>query len=107
MKSPFVPPRFSRSTISEITIVRSTAFAMSYTVSNATETAVNASISTPVWAVVRDESLHPNTGQGFIEVNHDLYPGQRQRVAEGDQLGGPLGCLNSGQSCHRNDITFL
>ena len=43
-----VPPFFSISSMSPMTIDLSTAFTMSYSVSAATDTAVSASISTPV-----------------------------------------------------------
>src|SRR4051794_15006501 len=46
--SPLLPPALSRSSISEMRMPRSTALHMSYTVNAATDTAVKASISTPV-----------------------------------------------------------
>ena len=48
LNSPLLPPRFSMSIMPDITISLSTALHISYTVNAATDTAVNASISTPV-----------------------------------------------------------
>jgi hypothetical protein len=50
--SPDLPPLFRSSLISPMTIPRSIALSMSYKVRAATETAVKASISTPVCALV-------------------------------------------------------
>ena len=50
--SPDLPPLFLSNLISPITIPRSMALSMSYKVNAATETAVKASISTPVCALV-------------------------------------------------------
>ena len=66
----------------------SIAFAMSYTVSAATETAMSASISTPVWAVVSADGLDLDRAVDDGEPDVDVR--QRKRVAERDELGRAL-----------------
>ena len=78
-------------------IVRSIAFSMSNKVRQATETAVSASISTPVTALVRtsDATRKPGSSSSISILHLDL--GQRQRMAERDQLGGALGRHDAGE----------
>jgi hypothetical protein len=93
---PRLPPCFSTRRIFWIFMVFSAALAMSYTVSAATETAVRASISTPVLPTVLAEALNLHTRQGFVEAQFHVHFGQGNRVAERNQLRGAFGGLDSG-----------
>ena len=59
-------------------------------------TAVSASISTPVRPVVL--AMASMSIVRFAEFEVDVHPGQRQRVAERDELGGPLGAGDAGDA---------
>ena len=78
-------------------IVRSMALSMSNSVRQATETAVSASISTPVTAFVADLGGDAKAGQAVVDLDPHLDLGQRQRMAQGDQLGRSLGGHDPGQ----------
>ena len=72
-------------------IARSTALHMSYTVSRATCTAVSASISTPVRESVSTRALQCTAGEVVRGPQLEVDARERQRVAERDEVGGPLG----------------
>ena len=68
---------------------------MSTTVSAATETAVSASISTPVRSVVRTVAVISTASSATVEVDGDA--GDRERVAQRDQRRRLLGAHDPGE----------
>ena len=79
---------------------------MSNRVRQATETAVSASISTPVTALVRTSAATRKPGRCIVDLDPHLHLGQRQRMAQRDQLGGPLGRHDAGQLGGCDDRPF-
>ena len=77
---------------------------MSTTVSAATETAVSASISTPVRSVVRTVAVMSTDVVGDGEVDGDA--GDRERVAQRDQRRGLLGAHDPGEPGDRERVAL-
>ena len=92
-----VPPLFSTSAQLARSPRRARSpFTMSYTVSAATEQAVSASISTPVWAGRAGLGADPHEALVGLHLDDHVHERERQRVAERDQLRGALGRLDAG-----------
>ena len=70
---------------------------MSNKVRQATETAVSASISTPVTPFVRTSAATRKPGRLIVNLDPHLDLGQRQRVAQRDEFCGSLGGHDAGQ----------
>ena len=85
---------------------RSTPLTMSYTVSAATDAAVMASISTPVWPVVAASARirsNPPARSGVIETCRSV---SGKRVAERDQVAGLLAAHDAGELRHAEDVAL-
>ena len=77
---------------------------MSFRVNAATHAAVSASISTPVRARGSTSAGRDGSGSRPGELEVDAI--ERQRMAERDELGGPLGGADAGQSRGDERVTL-
>ena len=75
-------------------------------VRHATETAVSASISTPVWPVTLTVACTTKAGQGVLGLDVDRDLGDRQRMAERDQLVRALGRHDAGDARGAEHVAF-
>ena len=78
---------------------------MSYSVSAATLTAVNASISTPVRSAVRTVAVIGDFS-ARTDVEVDVDTGQRQLVAQRNQVLGALGGQDASHPGGRQCVTL-
>ena len=101
---PVLPPVFSSTRTSLITAAGSIALTMSISASAATVTEVSASISTPVRSAVRDRRRDRHAVVLDGQVDGDRV--QRDRVAQRDQVRGPLGALDPGDPGHRERVAL-
>ena len=76
-------------------------------VRQATETAVSASISTPVGPTLARLGAHAEAGQRVVGRDVDADLGQRQRMAERDQFVGALGRHDAGDARGAEDVALL
>ena len=88
-------------------IVFSAALTMSYTVRAATETAVSASISTPVRAVVLAVAVITTPRQCIVKRKLHIDLRQGQRMAQGDQVGRTLGGGDARDLGHGEHVPLL
>ncbi len=105
-QDPLRPPSFSSRATRSITMSRCSALAMSYSVSAATLAAVSASISTPVRAVTLTSARMATVPACAVRGQRHLHLVQRQRMAERDQVGRPLGGADAGQPRHAEGIAL-
>ena len=91
--------------MSEITIERSFDLHMSYTVNAATLQAVRASISTPVRSTVSTCDSITILVSRNLEVDSDRA--NKQRMAQGDQVGTTLCGLDPGNASDRQYVSLL
>ena len=76
-------------------------------VSRATDTAVRASISTPVWPVHSAVARHITLWPDCVDLKFHRHPRQRDRVTQGNEVAGFLGGLDAGDAGDAEHVAFL